>query len=244
MQSGLTWAKAPGENVVLPGFTQIPGIGTNLALEIVADREVAKDNNESWGWPDLLNVRGIGPKKAKAIGDWVNNGDPFGVETFHDQLEDVRGMLQRGELRDGQRKLPVPTHRAEDLPYDMGVKFDGSQFNRANMMQVTWIGQVHDRNLRDMFEEYRSREGSSMDPNSVREPDKKHSMVLYAFDDTDEINVHISRWKYPRFKDLLMKIRLDHDLILVEGYKNKSFGRKIEVENMWVIDPDEDDDEE
>jgi molybdopterin-guanine dinucleotide biosynthesis protein len=41
-----------------------------------------------------------------------------------------------------------------------------------------------------------------------------------------------------------MRVRLDHDLILVEGYKNRSFGRKIEVENMWVIDPDEDDDEE
>jgi hypothetical protein len=89
-----------------------------------------------------------------------------------------------------------------------------------------------------LFEEYRSREGNDLDPTSIKEPDKKHSMVLYAYDDTDEINVRISRWKFPMLKDLLMKARLDHDLIVVDGYKNRSFGRKIEVNSMWVIDPE------
>jgi len=240
MDSQLTWTKAPSENVVLPGFTQVPGIGVRLALEVMADREIAKDKGESWGWPNLLAVNGIGPKKAKAIGDWVSNPDPFGVETFHEQLQDVRDLLRRNKLHDGHQYLPAPTHRAEDLPYDMGVTFDGSQWDQSAKMPVIWIGRVHDRNLRDMFEEYRSREGKDMDPNSIREPGLKHSMVLYAYDDSDEINVRINRWKYAGLKDLLMRVRLDHDLILVQGYKNRSFGRKIEVDNLWLIDPDED----
>jgi molybdopterin-guanine dinucleotide biosynthesis protein len=35
-----------------------------------------------------------------------------------------------------------------------------------------------------------------------------------------------------------MKLRLDHDIIVVDGFKNKSFGRKIEVNNLWAIDPE------
>jgi DNA polymerase III subunit alpha len=240
MRSGLTWSKSPNSNIIHPGFTQIPGIGVKLALEVIADREVAKDRSESWGWPDLGAVRGVGPKKMSMIQQWVNDQDPFGVETFHDQLEIVRGMLRRGELGDGFNMLPAPTHKAEELPYDLGVTFDGSQWDDANKMRVVWLGRVHDRNLRDMFEEHRSREGADLDPTSVKEPGLKHSMVLYAYDDSDEINVRVNRWKFQRLKDLLMRVRLDHDLILVQGFKNRSFGRKIEVENMWLIDPDDD----
>jgi hypothetical protein len=105
-------------------------------------------------------------------------------------------------------------------------------------MPVVWICRVHGRNLRDIFEEHRSREGTDLDPTTIKEPDKKHSMVLYAYDDTDEINVRVSRWKFGNFKDILMKARLDYDLIVVDGYKNRSFGRKIEVNRLWVIDPE------
>jgi DNA polymerase-3 subunit alpha len=238
MKSGLTWGKGT-DGLILPGFSQIPGIGLKLAMEIVADREVAKDRNEKWGWPDLLNVRGIGPKKAALIKTWVGAHDPFGVQTFHEQLDDLRVMLRNGDLQDvhGQM-LPTTTHRSEDLPYDLGVQFDGRQWDRGQMLPVVWVGRVHDRNLRDMFEEFRSREGHDLDPSRIKEPGLKHSMVLYAYDDTDEINVRVNRWKFPQMKDLLMRVRLDHDLILVTGYKNRSFGRKIEVERMWIIDPD------
>ena len=63
-------------------------------------------------------------------------------------------------------------------------------------------------------------------------------MVLFAYDDSDEINLRVNRWNYDRMKDLLMRINFDHDLVLVEGFKNRSFGRKIEVNHMWRIDPD------
>jgi hypothetical protein len=92
--------------------------------------------------------------------------------------------------------------------------------------------------LRDLFEEHRSREGSDLDPRTIKQPDKKLSMVLFAYDDTDEINVRISRWKYEQMKDLLMRCRLDYDILVVDGYKTRSFGRKIEADRIWLIDPD------
>jgi hypothetical protein len=138
--------------------------------------------------------------------------------------------------------LPSATHRAEELPFDLGVQFiDGSgnaTWGQDRGMPVVWIGRVHGRNLRDLFEEHRTREGEELDPTTIRDPDKKHSMMLYAYDDTDEVNVRINRYKFSGFKDLLMKVRLDYDLLVVRGYKNRSFGRKIEVDDMWVIDPE------
>jgi molybdopterin-guanine dinucleotide biosynthesis protein len=63
-------------------------------------------------------------------------------------------------------------------------------------------------------------------------------MIMYAYDDTDEINLRVSRYKFDQFKDTLMKIRLDHDVVVVDGYKTRSFGRKVEINRMWLIDPD------
>jgi Zierdtviridae DNA polymerase len=253
-KSHITWGVDPENGLLLPGFSQIPGIGVKLAAAIVVEREILKSiviNPNIHGRPadfdfqDLATVSGVGPVKIAAIKDWATREDPFGVATLANKLNETRAMLRAGTMVDASgRMLPTATHKSEDLPFDLGVNFydDNGQPNweadRASRMDVVWIGRVKGRNLRDMFEEHRSREGVDLDPNSVKEPDKKHSMVLFAYDDSDEINLRVSRWNFPRLKDLLMRINLDHDLILVEGYKNRSFGRKIEVTNMWRIDPD------
>jgi hypothetical protein len=152
-------------------------------------------------------------------------------------------LLRNGQLIDSSgAMLPAPSHRSEDLPFDLGVQFADAAGNATwgqdRGMPVVWIGRVHGRNLRDLFEEHRTREGVELDPATIKAPDKKHSMMMYAYDDTDEINIRVNRWKFPSMKDLLMRIRLDYDLVVVKGYKNRSFGRKIEVDDMWVIDPE------
>jgi DNA polymerase III subunit alpha len=250
--SGITWGIGAGGSNIIPGFSQIPGIGLSLSALIVAGRMVNWNHGDDFTLKHVSALPGIGPKKLALIEEWCGlgsrngvtgepGGDPFGVNGLKIKLDEVRGMLRNGQLMDQNgRMLPTATHKAEDLPFDIGVSFDGKggAFGTTESMPVVWVGRVHGRNLRDLFEEYRSREGKDLDPDSIREPDKKHSMVLYAYDDTDEINVRISRWKFPNFKDMLMKARLDHDLIVVDGFKNRSFGRKIEVNNMWVIDPE------
>ena len=245
-KSGITWSVDKDSGTIIPGFSQIPGIGDKMAAGIVVSRDMVKeDPSADWDMVDVSMVPGIGPVKLAAIQDWATREDPFGVATLQRLLDQVREMLRAGTLVDGKgRMLPSTTHKSEDLPFDLGVNFydkDGQpnwEAERANRLDVVWIGRVKGRNLRDMFEEHRSREGVDLDPATIKEPDKKHSMVLFAYDDSDEINLRVNRWNYDRMKDLLMRINFDHDLVLVEGFKNRSFGRKIEVNHMWRIDPD------
>jgi DNA polymerase-3 subunit alpha len=250
--SGMTWGVGGNGTSIIPGFSQIPGIGLKMAALIVAGRIVNWNHGEDFTLKDVEALPGIGPKKLAMIEEWCGlagrngqagepGGDPFGIHQLRTKLDEVRGLLRNGQLMDGSgTMLPSASHKAEDLPFDIGVQFDGhgGNFGTADSMPVVWVGRIHGRNLRDLFEEYRSREGKDLDPSSIKEPDKKHSMVLYAYDDTDEINVRINRWKFPGLKDTLMKARLDHDLIVVDGYKNRSFGRKIETNRLWVIDPE------
>jgi DNA polymerase-3 subunit alpha len=250
--SGITWsATRSGDTnqiVILPGFSQIPGIGMKMAALIVADREIAWEDGSDWDAASIAALPGIGPKKLEAILDWSDvstSTDPFGVHDLKIKLDEVRMMLRAGQLIAGDgHMLPSSTHKAEDLPFDLGVQFYDNTgrptFGNKNeeQMPVVWVGRVAGRNLRDLFEEHRSREGTDLDPSTIKEPNKKHSMVLFAYDDTDEINVRINRWKFPGLKDRLMRVRLDHDLVVIDGYKNRSFGRKIEVNRLWVIDPE------
>ncbi len=241
--SDITWGRDETGHRLIPGFTQIPGIGVKLAQQICAERAIAWQDGEEWNLSDIGEVKGIGPKKLELITDWTTAIDPFNVNRLHGKLDEVRGLLRNGQLIDAYgTMLPAATHRAEELPFDLGVQFVDSKGNATwgqdRGMPVVWIGRVHGRNLRDLFEEYRTREGQDLDPSSIRDPDKKHSMMLYAYDDTDEVNVRINRFKFESFKDLLMKVRLDYDLLIVKGYKNRSFGRKIEVDDMWVVDPE------
>ncbi|HEX4502148.1 MAG TPA: DNA polymerase III subunit alpha [Scandinavium sp.] len=243
--SDITWSVSADGKDVIPGFLQIPGIGAGMSSLIVADRSLAWERGQEWGLADVEALPGIGPKKLATVKEWTvdKHDDAFGIATLHNKLNETRSMLNAGTLVDGSGvMLPATSHKSEDLPFDLGVQFYDAQGNmtwrREDQLSVVWIGRVHGRNLRDMFEEYRSREGIDLDPTTIKEPNKKHSMVLYAYDDTDEINIRINRWRFPKLRDLLMRIRLDYDLILVSGYKNRSFGRKIEVNDMWVIDPE------
>jgi DNA polymerase-3 subunit alpha len=241
--SDITWGRDETGHRLVPGFSQIPGIGAKLAAQIVAERQIAWQDGEEWDMSDVAEVKGIGPKKLEVIKQWTDAKDPFGVNGLATKLDEVRRMLHNGELIDPYGvMLPTTTHKSEELPFDLGVQFMDASGNATwgqdRGMPVVWIGRVHGRNLRDLFEEHRTREGVDLDPASIRDPEKKHSMMLYAYDDTDEVNIRINRWKFPYVRDLLMKIRLDYDLLIVRGYKNRSFGRKIEVDDMWVIDPE------
>jgi hypothetical protein len=242
-KSSITWTVDQERGIILPGFAQIPGIGVKMGAEIAVERKMARDMGQTWDWTAIGTIKGIGPKKLEVLREWATKDDPFGVTSLHISLEEIRMMLRAGQLIDGGgAMLPAPSHKSEDLPFDMGVQFydehGNAMWGNEERLPVTWIGRVKERNLRDMFEEYRTREGSDLDPASIRHPEKKLSMIMYAYDDTDEINLRVSRYKFDQFKDTLMKIRLDHDVVVVDGYKTRSFGRKVEINRMWLIDPD------
>lgn len=239
--SDVTWGRVNGR--LVPGFSQIPGIGPKLAAQICGERTIAWGDGDKWDIDEVGLVRGVGPKKLEVIRHWTESSDPFNVNRLASKLDEIRTLLRNGQLIDQDGvMLPTPTHRSEDLPFDIGVQFYDSAGNATwqndGGLPVVWIGRVNGRNLRDMFEEYRTREGTPLDPSTIKAPELAKSMVMYAYDETDEINVRVNRWKFEGFKDMMMNVRLNHDIIVVNGYKNRSFGRKIEVYNMWVIDPE------
>jgi DNA polymerase-3 subunit alpha len=229
---------------VLGGFSQIDGIGEKTAKQIVSFREgtsldipkvirvsgtkdkpkVVQPKLETW--KDLIQIRGIGFKTIEKIENWVGLEDPYGAFKLDDNIKKVKACIESGELQ-----LPMPTHTAHELPYES-----------TKSIQVVWLGTILQRNIRDIFEMNRARKGEELNIADVKDPDKNEWAALTCEDETDQILLRIDRWKYPKFRDHIFTARMNHDLILVKGYRPKNVSsRQIYVKHMWVIDPTDDD---
>lgn len=218
------------DGALLPGFTQVPGIGYKTWLSIAEYREQVGDFEKV---DDLLNVKGIGPRTIELLDDFANNPDPFNLLLLSDKLGKMREALKAGVPMDegGVFMLPEPTHTAVEVPYE---RSEGSN------IPVTFLGVVRNRNLKDLFESHHSRTGQHLDPKSVKDPHLNEWVVFLCEDETDVITVSCNRWNYRKFKDLIWSIRENEDLVLFRGHKMASQSRRaIYISDMWVLDPDE-----
>jgi DNA polymerase III subunit alpha len=195
------------------GFSQLPGIGpkmTELILESRTDR---------WqSWNDLLEVKGIGPKKLQNILDFIEAQDPFGVF-------DVDRRIRAAERSLHALRLHKPTHKSLDIPYEKGTT-----------VAATWLGVVRNRNLRNIFE-VNARMGKELDPEKVKDPELAEFMLLICEDDEDMMRLRIDRYRYPKFKEALWGLELDSDVVWIEGFKpHYRSARELVVRRMAVID--------
>lgn len=224
-QSGETWQLGSEPRTILAGFDQIPGIAEKTAKKIVEHRDSWREEKlglRGIGWSSLISIPGIGEKTVEKIEDFVSQEDPFGVY-------ELQRLLDRVESDVPALGLPSPTHKAVDVPYESGDEDE----------EVVWIGMVVNRNLRDIFEANRSRTGEALDPSEVRDPHLNEWMLLAGYDGTDLLSMRITRWKYPRLKRLLWKIKMNEDVVLVQGVKRSwRTAREIQVSKIWVLDPD------
>jgi DNA polymerase-3 subunit alpha len=156
-QSGLSWA--PVRDGVRMGFTQIPGIGEVVAQQIVAWRDEA-GIREFAGWEALTAIKGIGPKTVERIVEFASKQDPFGASKMGRDIMAVKRALRDDPALVG---LPIPTHTAAEFQQDPRAR------------QVVWVGTVHGRNLRDLFEYHLSRTGEELDPATVKDPQLNES---------------------------------------------------------------------
>lgn len=195
------------------GFTQLPGIGPKMTeLILNTDRTNWKT------WSDLLEVKGIGPKKLQNILDFIDSQDPFGVF-------DVDRRIRAAEQSLHKLRLHKPTHKAPDIPYEKG-----------QTCAATWLGIVKERNLRNIYE-VNARMGKELDPNKVKDPDLAEFMLLICEDDEDMMRLRIDRYKYPVFKEALWGLELDTDVVWIEGFKpHYRSARELVVRRMAVID--------
>lgn len=219
-ESDVSWR--PYRDGVLAGFIQIPGLGKVTAPLIV---ETRKERGGFESWPELQRVPGVGPKTVANIVDFASKEDPFGIFALKRSIDKVKRGIRSGALG----RVPYPTHTVDDIPGDRGAN-----------VEVTWIGTIHSRNLRDLFEVNFGKTGEALDLTTVRNPELAEWVIMYGEDDTDQMSITVDRWKYPKFRKMIWGIELDHDMVVVRGVKKGYQARKaLYVWDMWVIDPDD-----
>lgn len=219
-ESGLTWQRE-GENELRPGFLQVPGIGDSMAERILAWRETVQDGR-GLGWASLIDVNGIGEKKLNVICQFAESDDPFNITRLDRMIDAVKKDLSK-------LGLPQPTHTAVEVPYERSEDDE----------EVIWVGVAVHRNLRDIFEVNRARTGEELDPATVRDPDLNEWMLIAGYDGTDLLSLRVTRWKYPKMKNRLWKIKLNEDVLVVRGIKRGwRTAREIQVSDIWVVDPE------
>lgn len=224
-RSGKTWSVAE-KGTVLAGFSQIPGIGEATAEAILKHRE---EEGDFASWEELTAVKGIGPSTMSRIKAFAHSDDPFELNRTRRELDEVRDAIRRKEI-----PLQMPTHNSDQIPPD------------ADNLRVRWVGKVRERNYQDYLENQRARTGEEYEEILARIKDQHllTSCVLRGYDDGHEdVYLRWNRWAFPRFKQALEELQLNRDVVLVEGVKKKGFGIAIHVENMWVLSPDDDDEE-
>lgn len=224
-ESTTTWTA--GKDGIRGGFQQIAGIGPTTGPLIVRDRE---ENGPFANWQDLQRIKGIGPKTADKIKEVAESADPFGIHRVDNVLEKVRRAIAEGELG----IIPEPTHKGSEIPTD------------AENLRVVYIGIPYKRNPQDVIEDERARTGDDYDViiSRMKDPHLSKKMVITCMDDSDT-HVYIRFWRqsFPKFEKAAWSIKLDHDVIIVQGVKRRGFGTGIHVHRLWVIDPDDLDDE-
>jgi DNA polymerase-3 subunit alpha len=204
-----------GEGTIRAGLTQIPGVGERTAAAII--------ERKPRSWSEISDVKGIGPATVERIQTFINKDDPLGAYWLDRSIAKVKQLIE--EEADGFDELPTPTHRASDLPYQ----------SRKEIPMI-WLGAVSGIVVRDVFEQFKMREGREAEEGEIKDPHLREWVVMNGEDETDQIQVRIGRWKYPKFKRLVWTIS-DKDLVLIRGTKPSwAANRQIDVSDMWVIE--------
>ena len=214
-ESGITWT--PVEGGVRAGFLQVPGVGEKTAIAI----SEAHAETPFAQWSDLMSLKGVGPTTVSKMEAFATTEDPFGIDQV---AKDIRA-IKRAIADDQLPGAPMPKQTSDDVPYE----------------DIPWrgviIGRLKDINLKDLFEDHRSRTGEDLDPSTVKAPEKKDSVTLYLEDALGTLTVKVNRHSYPKFKERVWDARKNIDYVLVRAKKYPFLGKTIHVEDMWVIDP-------
>jgi hypothetical protein len=212
----MTWTYTDQNRTLHGGLLQIPGIGESKAQALIEGR----DEMGLTEWGEIERIKGFGPKTSASIQDWVSQPDVFGIYTLDNLIQKVKTDMPR-------LGLPEPTHTALEVPYE-----------RGRDTEVTWIGVVVQRNLRDIFEINKAR-GVEVDPESIDRPDLNEWMIAAGYDGTELVSIRVDRYKYPGFRKALWGLRLNKDVVVVQGVKpGFRAAREVRASKMWVIDPD------
>jgi hypothetical protein len=216
-----TWTPASeqpaGAKVAIrAGLTQIDNIGDAKA-KLLLEKPMRK-------WSEITQIPGIGPKTLEKIKVMLRKDDPFGIYELENSIDAVKAAIRDGKLVDDGRRLPYPTHSSAELD------------DAPTGTRVVWVGRMVKKNIRDIFEVNAAKKGEALDPKDVRDPHLREFAILYARDEDDQTMVKISRWAWPKFKNVIFNLEAN-DILVVQGRKPR-YG--IMASKIWVVSPDDD----
>jgi Zierdtviridae DNA polymerase len=226
------WSLRKGSrDSIIAGFSAIPGVGPKTSEAIIEWRNEKAEyesinGSDEYGpleWEDLKEVKGIGDKTIQTIKNFVNAPDPFGVNEVQRILDEVRYAISSGELP----TIPTPTHISLDIPKDRQL--------------VCWVGIVRKRKYYDAAEQMCKREVDLTYEQALEKLEDRHLLkyaALYCEDEYGEqVVVRISRWRYQEYMHSIRGIKIDRDIVVVEGYSSDFQGCSIQTKRLLVLEP-------
>jgi DNA polymerase-3 subunit alpha len=218
-QSAVTWSVSPDGNGVIAGLSQIPGVGLTTARAIIDERE---ENGQFSGWADLVAVKGIGPKSIASMVAFCEQDDPFEIHKIERESAEIKAWIKASGFMHG---IPMPDTLSSEVPYE-----DRKSYH-------TIMGIVNHRNYQDMYEDHRARYGEDLNPDDVKDSHLKDSMTMFMEDEHGPISVKVNRWTYPKYKQQLWDLDIQHHYVIAKVVKNAFYGKNVSVQEMWVVDP-------
>lgn len=206
----------PSKTGVVAGWTQIKGIGPAQSAAIEELRESMGSFRE---WKDLVQARGIGPKKIEEILKFTSHPDPFGVDYLASNTKEITADIVAGRLGD----CPLPDTVSADIPYEAETSFH------------TVLVTVNKRMPKNLFENHKLKHGTALDPSTVKNPELADYMTLHTEDVSGPITISVNRKIFPRFKEELEGLRLGKDFLVVQAKKMNSYGKILLASDMWPI---------
>ena len=194
------------------------------ALFVDAEFVEPQYDSGAFGWDSFVNVKGIGPKTIEKIKEFVESDDPFGVHRTKRILDSVRRCFNNGDLPG----IIVPTHVSIDVPPEREL--------------VCYMGIVRGKKYYDAVEQLQKRTTEELSyEEALGQIDDPHLLKYVALEATDEfdepVRLRISRWKYPEYAYLVSHLKMNSDVVVVQGYSSDFGGVSIQVKEMVVIEP-------
>ena len=231
----INWQPYPGEkNVIMPGFSQCPGIADATASDIVSWRESTfsqpTHKHSKIKWHHLIGVPGVGEDTLLKMINWSGQKDPFKIFHTGEQLTKFRKQLISGEFAE----VGLPDPDSFRLSTDLLNPEDG---------YVAWVGLISNIHEKDEIEIIRSKRGCSIQEAQEilakqGSPEKSKKATLFGYDDTGECALRTSRWVYEDLSEYISAITEDHNIVVGWGRTFTGRPNSLQLKSLWVFDPD------